>query len=125
MWDLAGIYASLARVLNHQYDYSGRYNPLDYHPPRYLAGAWTDDEDLPGSGNHGEAGDLREAVNSAGAAALEKPRLSSRGLLDAAGIWFAFRAMEEVVRRSEEHTSELQSLMRISYVVFCLKKKKT
>src|SRR3546814_1851519 len=36
------------------------------------------------------------------------------------------RAMAELVRvylaRSEEHTSELQSLMRISYAVFCLKK---
>src|SRR3546814_6056843 len=30
----------------------------------------------------------------------------------------------ERARRSEEHTSELQSLMRISYAVFCLKKKK-
>src|SRR3546814_4240502 len=30
----------------------------------------------------------------------------------------------EIHRRSEEHTSELQSLMRISYAVFCLKKKK-
>src|SRR3546814_1069480 len=30
----------------------------------------------------------------------------------------------EEVSRSEEHTSELQSLMRISYAVFCLKKKK-
>src|SRR3546814_6225007 len=29
------------------------------------------------------------------------------------------------IYRSEEHTSELQSLMRISYAVFCLKKKKT
>src|SRR3546814_5034907 len=29
------------------------------------------------------------------------------------------------IRRSEEHTSELQSLMRISYAVFCLKKKTT
>src|SRR3546814_7656876 len=29
------------------------------------------------------------------------------------------------IMRSEEHTSELQSLMRISYAVFCLKKKKT
>src|SRR3546814_1125946 len=29
-----------------------------------------------------------------------------------------------IVTRSEEHTSELQSLMRISYAVFCLKKKK-
>src|SRR3546814_5003234 len=31
---------------------------------------------------------------------------------------------EETASRSEEHTSELQSLMRISYAVFCLKKKK-
>src|SRR3546814_4359605 len=31
----------------------------------------------------------------------------------------------KILRRSEEHTSELQSLMRISYAVFCLKKKKT
>src|SRR3546814_8506031 len=30
----------------------------------------------------------------------------------------------EIPTRSEEHTSELQSLMRISYAVFCLKKKK-
>src|SRR3546814_1373071 len=30
----------------------------------------------------------------------------------------------EALQRSEEHTSELQSLMRISYAVFCLKKKK-
>src|SRR3546814_10568279 len=30
-----------------------------------------------------------------------------------------------IIRRSEEHTSELQSLMRISYAVFCLKKKNT
>src|SRR3546814_7132733 len=33
--------------------------------------------------------------------------------------------MSLIIRRSEEHTSELQSLMRISYAVFCLKKKKT
>src|SRR3546814_9153580 len=34
------------------------------------------------------------------------------------------RIEEREDRRSEEHTSELQSLMRISYAVFCLKKKK-
>src|SRR3546814_3938257 len=33
-------------------------------------------------------------------------------------------ALCRVASRSEEHTSELQSLMRISYAVFCLKKKK-
>src|SRR3546814_4577814 len=31
----------------------------------------------------------------------------------------------QLLERSEEHTSELQSLMRISYAVFCLKKQKT
>src|SRR3546814_1927961 len=36
----------------------------------------------------------------------------------------AHRALGRDARRSEEHTSELQSLMRISYAVFCLKKKK-
>src|SRR3546814_7939935 len=36
-----------------------------------------------------------------------------------------FGARLGVSRRSEEHASELQSLMRISYAVFCLKKKKT
>src|SRR3546814_5023900 len=34
-------------------------------------------------------------------------------------------AGDRICRRSEEHTSELQSLMRISYAVFCLKKKIT
>src|SRR3546814_7138132 len=33
------------------------------------------------------------------------------------------RSVDKVALRSEEHTSELQSLMRISYAVFCLKKK--
>src|SRR3546814_8827644 len=33
-------------------------------------------------------------------------------------------ALRRLLPRSEEHTSELQSLMRISYAVFCLKKKK-
>src|SRR3546814_4472828 len=35
-----------------------------------------------------------------------------------------FKQFGAVMTRSEEHTSELQSLMRISYAVFCLKKKK-
>src|SRR3546814_9293191 len=38
---------------------------------------------------------------------------------------FGLGTIETAEPRSEEHTSELQSLMRISYAVFCLKKKKT
>src|SRR3546814_8224683 len=45
------------------------------------------------------------------------------GLLTLIGLVVALRARRPA-RRSEEHTSELQSLMRISYAVFCLKKKK-
>src|SRR3546814_1427637 len=41
----------------------------------------------------------------------------------AAGDRVAAAAGDDNVVRSEEHTSELQSLMRISYAVFCLKKK--
>src|SRR3546814_4677759 len=37
---------------------------------------------------------------------------------------FTAAEFEQRSQRSEEHTSELQSLMRISYAVFCLKKKK-
>src|SRR3546814_1376008 len=40
-----------------------------------------------------------------------------------AAIRAGFKAFGHYPRRSEEHTSELQSLMRISYAVFCLKKK--
>src|SRR3546814_2284388 len=38
-------------------------------------------------------------------------------------VWAVFAMFIGVWVRSEEHTSELQSLMRISYAVFCLKKK--
>src|SRR3546814_2813576 len=38
------------------------------------------------------------------------------------GLWIA-QDTGGAIKRSEEHTSELQSLMRISYAVFCLKKK--
>src|SRR3546814_1501953 len=58
------------------------------------------------------------------AAAVLEPRVGERRrLVDAAAdlVADALRDLEQM--RSEEHTSELQSLMRISYAVFCLKKK--
>src|SRR3546814_7527008 len=42
----------------------------------------------------------------------------------ASAACFRYASLLAVGTRSEEHTSELQSLMRISYAVFCLKKKK-
>src|SRR3546814_5310627 len=54
-----------------------------------------------------QAAESREAAGTAVCASAAVPR----------------SALEDRRERSEEHTSELQSLMRISYAVFCLKKK--
>src|SRR3546814_6803042 len=53
-------------------------------------------------------------------------RLTSFGFQMAGGNYYTIKCVCRLcqnVHRSEEHTSELQSLMRISYAVFCLKKK--
>src|SRR3546814_16835899 len=51
-------------------------------------------------------------------------QLACRTLCGARGASGEQEAGQQGCTRSEEHTSELQSLMRISYAVFCLKKKK-
>src|SRR3546814_2106184 len=48
---------------------------------------------------------------------------SIRGSVASPSLYLPMPLRALQVRRSEEHTSELQSLMRISYAVFCLKKK--
>src|SRR3546814_2878276 len=52
------------------------------------------------------------------------PAKALRSLLEGGAEARPDNARLYVTSRSEEHTSELQSLMRISYAVFCLKKKK-
>src|SRR3546814_3831424 len=57
---------------------------------------------------------------------IEQMHADGKGLADKSNIGTVLynRALVNAYYRSEEHTSELQSLMRISYAVFCLKKKK-
>src|SRR3546814_2051468 len=58
--------------------------------------------------------------------AVAEPAPATRGLRgQSVDVARGFAPGECLGVRSEEHTSELQSLMRISYAVFCLKKKKT
>src|SRR3546814_5998537 len=52
-------------------------------------------------------------------------RMLAAGRLSSIVFWGGPGTGKTSIARSEEHTSELQSLMRISYAVFCLKKKKT
>src|SRR3546814_8136257 len=68
---------------------------------------WNSRPHLPMQTDHPASNDPRKPVLAV--------RLPGGGLSTRTGI----------VMRSEEHTSELQSLMRISYAVFCLKKKTT
>src|SRR3546814_6849397 len=67
-------------------------------------------------------GSAKQMVAAGGKLARTK---SSQPLEEMLGKFFgAGGVVDNIGGRSEEHTSELQSLMRISYAVFCLKKKK-
>src|SRR3546814_8793429 len=78
----------------------------------------------------GRSGGATGAVRRAGACISARIPLvgasSERRVIAALFLLPEYRRFtaNRVARRSEEHTSELQSLMRISYAVFCLKKKK-
>src|SRR3546814_2685313 len=76
--------------------------------------------------------DHGDAYNNAVATCTERTIISHRdifaarveGTLAQPGVASELGWKAQAACRSEEHTSELQSLMRISYAVFCLKKKK-
>src|SRR3546814_3457931 len=71
------------------------------------------------------AGGRAHAAGEPGRPAGARAVRGRQGAAAAGGDRRPCRAAERATRsRSEEHTSELQSLMRISYAVFCLKKKK-
>jgi len=73
MWDLAGVYASMARTLNHQTKNHGKLDAKDFHPPDYMINQST-----------------------------LQPLNHSTPPLDATSIWFTFQAMQEVMRPGEE-----------------------
>src|SRR3546814_5875573 len=68
----------------------------------------------------GTSASIRYAVYNACLAMRLRYRIAGSSSLMRRTIW----SVGQLMRRSEEHMSELQSLMRISYAVFCLKKKK-
>src|SRR3546814_2135136 len=75
-----------------------------------------------------QQGDVLGAIVPAATAALQRPDLIELGLPEPQDVRRDLEVVRHLAdraerRRSEEHTSELQSLMRLSYAVFCLKKK--
>lgn len=72
LWDITGMYASMARTLNNYTNYGGKYDKNDFHPPYYT---------------------LQKE---------KKPDLENTSIIDAASIYFTFEAMVEVARPDEE-----------------------
>src|SRR3546814_10347190 len=90
---------------------------------------WSSDvcsSDLVRTRNHPAVADLHRLLPAPVAAVEHEAarRLDRTAEEDRLVEWFVMFDLELVEHRSEEHTSELQSLMRNSYAVFCLKKKK-
>jgi penicillin-binding protein 1C len=87
LWDLAGIYGSMARTLNH-YNQHHKYSKSDYHPPVYV------------SENNNKHGQFTENAS----------------WYDAASIWLMFEAMVEVSRPDEEmHWQQFSSSSMIAW----------
>ncbi len=86
LWDLAGIYAGMSRILNHFYGYSGEYDPGDIHPPIL------------------NIEDENPVV------------LSNETQLGAAAIWLTYKALEEVNRpEMEANWDKFSSARRIAW----------
>src|SRR3546814_3911878 len=81
------------------------------------------EREVPRHRAHVAATEFAVQADQFGACQKAVPRAHHRVL--AVGIAGFRPTAENPAERSEEHTSELQSLMRISYAVFCLKKKNT
>lgn len=93
LWDLCGMYASLARQLNHYHSYNGRYNPRDIHP------LTTQASPRPDSIPH-----------------IFDKRLKDASFLSNASVWFAFEAMSELNRPEEEMDwQQFSSMKRIAW----------
>src|SRR3546814_2156847 len=67
--------------------------------------------------------DIKAAAARIEGAVVRTPTMLSRTLSESTGATVYIKFENLQFTRSEEHTSELQSLMRISYAVFCLKNK--
>ncbi len=76
LWDMAGMYASMARVLNNFPENSGKYSDNDIHPPLYIFDQETNNK--------------------------ESENLKEDGILSAASIWLTYEALLAVNRPDEE-----------------------
>ena len=93
LWDLAGMYGSMARVLGHYHAYNGRYNPADIHA---LTPFMTPTE---------------KPIES-----ISDPRLSDQSPLSHAALWFTAEALSALNRPEEEADwQQFNSMKKIAW----------
>ena len=93
LWDLAGMYASMARTLNHFRAYNGRYDPADIHPLT-----------------------VRPVPRGAAITSVADRRLTDRPVLSAASIWLTMEAMSRLNRPEEEADwQQFASMKRVAW----------
>ena len=93
LWDLTGMYASLARTLLHYHPYNGRYDAADIHPLTPFP-----------------------AQPQIPIQSVADPRLNDHPLLSAASIWFTFEAMSALNRPEEEADwQQFSSMKRVAW----------
>ena len=80
MWDLAGVYASMARSVNHQTKSYGKFDSHDFHAPNYISTKTT----------------------FGGSQVIDNDKEPNNISLDPTSVWFTFLAMQEVMRPGEE-----------------------
>jgi len=94
LWDLAGIYASMARTLRHYFIFTDKYLKSDFHPPNYV---------------------LKNTVASGQTNPLSD-KLEESSYINAASIWLTFEAMVEAARPEEEvEWMEFSSSQKIAW----------
>ncbi len=101
MWDLAGVYASMARTLNHQSMNEGEMDDEDFHPPNYVFNNSASAEFKIASKSINISSQKKAVANNY---KVPSPTLADGGAvpLDATSIYFTFQAMKEVMRPGEE-----------------------
>ncbi|WP_187117249.1 penicillin-binding protein 1C [Parabacteroides bouchesdurhonensis] len=93
LWDMAGMYASMSRVLSHYRRYNGKYNPADIHPLT-----------------------LFPVIDENPVKYVTDARLTDKPVLSAAALWFTAEAMSALNRPEEEADwQQFESMKKIAW----------
>ncbi len=98
MWDMAGMYASLARTLNHQNKNNGIAETKDFHAPNYKSAS----SNRQSAVSNQQSTNEQQSTNNNHVSSPVNYQQSTINSLDATSIWFTFQAMQEVMRPGEE-----------------------